>query len=59
MSVRLRTFERGLLLFPTIGLIWMRYYYGYPVLCVNFVWLKWQLIFKIGVRKVKDYGGMR
>ena len=39
---------------PTVAIKNMRNYYGYNVVCTNVTWLKWQLVMKFGVKKVKD-----
>lgn len=39
---------------PTVAIKNMRNYYGYNVVGANATWLKWQLVMKFGVKKVKD-----
>ena len=41
-------------LLPNVAIKNMRKYYGYNVIYVNAMWLKWQLVMKVGVKKVKD-----
>lgn len=41
-------------LLPNVAIKNMRKYYGYNVIYVNAMWLKWQLVMKFGVKKVKD-----
>lgn len=42
-------------LLPTVAVGNAKRYYGYNVLNVNVVWLKWQLVFRLGVKKVKKH----
>jgi hypothetical protein len=41
-------------LLPTVAVRNMREYYGYNVVYVNVTWLRYQLVMKVGVKKVKD-----
>lgn len=41
-------------LLPTVAVGNMKSYYGYNVVCMNVTWLKYQLVMKFGVKKVKD-----
>lgn len=50
--MKLTTMQRGMFLLPTIAICNRKHYYGYFVLGVNIAWLKWQLIFNIGAKKV-------
>lgn len=57
MSIRLSKFSeqnRAIILLPTLVLATLRHYYGYPVLGITLGWLNWQIVIKLGVKKVRE-----
>ena len=55
VDIRHAYFAHGFWILPTIGICNFKYYYGYLVIGITLAWLKWDVQFKFGVRKVEDY----
>ena len=51
---RIRGIQHSLVLIPSVVVSNMKHYYGYQVWIVTFFWLKWNLVFKFGVKVVID-----
>ena len=49
--VNTAVFKHEIVLLPTIGILNRRYYYGYPVIGISFIWLKWQVVLVFGLKK--------
>jgi len=56
VDIKWTYFVHGFWILPTIGICNFKHYYGYPVVGIALSWLKWEVLFKFGVRKVEDYG---